>query len=156
MAFISVGSRGLEAVRDRLKAYGDKADTAIRKGVAETALAIQAKAKRNLTDDGTVDTGSLRQRIIVRFWKDGRAATVEAATAYAEAVEYGAKFSKMPPSSALDAWARRHGLPNGFVVARAIQRRGFLKPRPFLIPAWREESARLVERIEARLKREQG
>ncbi len=37
-----------------------------------------------------------------------------------------------PPPAALDDWAQRHGFPNGFIVARAIYRRGGLAPRKFL------------------------
>lgn len=32
----------------------------------------------------------------------------------------------------LELWARRHGFPNGFLVARAIGRRGGIKPRRFM------------------------
>lgn len=37
-----------------------------------------------------------------------------------------------PPPAALEGWARRHGIPNGFLVARAIWRRGGLRPRRFM------------------------
>ena len=45
-----------------------------------------------------------------------------------------------PPSDALERWASRHGFGpgGGFVVARAIGRRGGLKPREFLTGAFRE------------------
>jgi hypothetical protein len=43
----------------------------------------------------------------------------------------------------LEAWAASHGLPNGFVVARAIARRGGLRPRRFL----REALAEATEAI---------
>tara|TARA_Y100000310_G_C20640864_1_gene793817 strand:+ start:1144 stop:1659 length:516 start_codon:yes stop_codon:yes gene_type:complete len=43
-----------------------------------------------------------------------------------------------PPPAALDLWAQRHGLPNGFVVARAIARRGGLRPKRFLRSSFSE------------------
>lgn len=60
-----------------------------------------------------------------------------------------------PPSSALDPWARAHST-TGFLVARAIGRRGGLEPRRFLrdavkdserrIPGWLATAAREMER----------
>jgi hypothetical protein len=38
----------------------------------------------------------------------------------------------------LELWAKRHGFPNGFVVARIIGRRGGLKPRRYLRDAFRD------------------
>lgn len=59
-----------------------------------------------------------------------------------------------PPASALEPWATAHGL-DAFLVARAIGRRGGLKPRRFLrnavdasearIPGWLAQAARQME-----------
>jgi hypothetical protein len=63
-----------------------------------------------------------------------------------------------PPSAALEPWARAHGYGpgGGFLVARAIGRRGGLEPRRFLrnaakdserkIPGWLATAAREMER----------
>jgi hypothetical protein len=45
-----------------------------------------------------------------------------------------------PPPKALDNWAKQHGLPNGFVAARAIWQAGGLEPRRYMRQA--EEDAR--------------
>ena len=49
-----------------------------------------------------------------------------------------------PPPSALDTWARRHGIPSGFLVARAIFRRGGLKPRRFLQGAIEKNTSKIA------------
>ncbi len=93
-------------------------------------LSIESEAKP-LTP---VDTGRLRGSITSRIdsspipmW-----ATVGTNVAYGQAVHDGAR-AHFPPPSALEGWARRHGFGEngGFLVARAISRRG-TKARPFL------------------------
>jgi len=55
-----------------------------------------------------------------------------------------------PPPDALETWARRHGMPpgSGFIVARAIFRRGGLKPRRFLQGAFEENKDSITGYIE--------
>jgi hypothetical protein len=66
----------------------------------------------------------------------------------ARAMEYGTgrqgdkevshKDHHWPPGGALGLWAKRHGGASGYAVAAAIGKRGGLRPRPFLRPAFRE------------------
>lgn len=51
-----------------------------------------------------------------------------------------------PPGAALDRWAELHGLrpKAGFLVARAISRRGGLAPRPFLRPALQDSLGQIA------------
>lgn len=48
-----------------------------------------------------------------------------------------------PPGPALDGWAQRHGFENGWAVARAIAKRGGLRPRRMLRDAWEDLRGRL-------------
>lgn len=72
----------------------------------------------------------------------------------AEAMEFGTGLLSdgpnrsgvrhVPPPAALDGWARRHGIAGGgFVVARAIARRGGLKPRRYLRGAVKDTEPRI-------------
>lgn len=49
-----------------------------------------------------------------------------------------------PPPEALEVWARRHGIASGFIVARAIFRRGGLRGRKFLERGFNRNRARIV------------
>lgn len=51
-----------------------------------------------------------------------------------------------PPAAALEVWANRHGT-TGFLVARAIGRRGGLKPRKFLQKAFDQNREKIIELI---------
>lgn len=62
-------------------------------------------------------------------------------------VETGRKPGKYPPIAALAGWARRHGIENPFLVARAIARRG-IKPHPYIEPAWHRHQATIVRMFE--------
>jgi len=82
-----------------------------------------------------VDTNRLRSgigyrlvpnypRLVVRV----QTSTVGGSLGYARSVHNGTR-PHWPPPGALDDWARRHGIPNGYLVARVIAARGtFAKP----------------------------
>lgn len=98
------------------------------------ALNVAAEAQRR----APVDTGNLRRRIHVtgpHRGERGPAWDVVADVHYAGFVHDGRRPGRMPPSSALAGWARRHGVAGGeYVIARAIAARG-IPPRPFLVEA---------------------
>lgn len=136
---IQVQIVGLEKLVGKLK--GDALLGApLRKAFTDSAALLEREAKLR----APVDTGGLRSRIThavdgapVPLW--GKMGTN---VFYAPYMEFGTgtmaegKGGKggrhQPPSGALDLWARRHGIPSGFLVARAIGRRGGLKPRRYL------------------------
>lgn len=101
-----------------------------------------------------VDTGRLRASIVPEVRVQGKdvMGVVGSNVFYAPYMEFGTgAFGKggshFPPPSALDVWARRHGLPNGFVVARAIWRRGGLKGRKYLQRAFEQNKGRIQQLI---------
>ena len=67
---------------------------------------------------------------------------------YAPHMEYGTTHTKMPPPGALDVWARRHGIPSGFLVARAILRRGGLRARRFMQKAFDQHKREVKPNLE--------
>ena len=152
--------RGTAAVVQFLDQFGTKVGLGAVRLINRAGLAIQRDARRA----APVDTGYLRNRIVLNFSKGGLVADVLADTPYARDVEDGTgtaaghgPFRAMPPSSALADWARRHGMPGaGFVIARAIYRRGGTKPRPFLTPAFERHSADLFYKLNQLIKRTAG
>ena len=74
-------------------------------------------------------------------------------TGYGPAMEYGTNALSEKPSMTgavpfptgpeLETWAKRHGFPNGYIVAAIIKNRGGLKPRRFLRGAFAAGKAQI-------------
>lgn len=148
MANVEVHIKGADALAKKFAEFSGKAEDRIKRLINRASINTQRKAKRLVK----VDTGTLRSRINIVIYDDGLAADIHADTDYASHVEHGTTHNKMPPPKALDRWAKRHGIPSGYIVARAILAKGGLKPHPFLIPPFREEVDKLRKdvRIEIR------
>jgi len=101
-----------------------------------------------------VDTGRLRASIVPSVTADGNEVrgVVGSNVFYAPYMEFGTgTFGKggrhWPPSGALETWAKKHKIPSGFLVARAIGLRGGLKPRRYLRDAFDANKARIRRMI---------
>ena len=141
---IKVRISGVKETIAKMDAYGNRKEQAIKNIVKESALNIEATAKKR----APVDTGRLRSSINSNFTNDGYTAEVIAATFYAIYVEYGTS-PHFPPVAALRGWAKRHGA-NPWAVARGIARRG-TPAQPFLYPSFMQEKPRFVSRIKAEM-----
>jgi hypothetical protein len=64
------------------------------------------------------------------------------------------KGSHFPPSAALNLWARNHGIPSGYLVARAIARRGGLRARRWLRDVPTQAKTRIVSGALSQLAKE--
>jgi len=103
-----------------------KMDASILKGPLKKLLnSVSFGAMATIKELTPVDTKNLRDSIhatidssSVPLW--GKVSTN---VLYANYVEEGTK-PHFPPPAALDVWAQRHGFESGFVVARAIARKG--------------------------------
>lgn len=114
-----------------------------------SAIRVQGKARER----APVDTGLMRNEIVYEvdpgslplyakvgllnaaqgspLWFKGRAMEFGTGSAGDSSVSH--KSVHWPPAAALDTWAQRHGvIGGGFVIARAIARRGGLVARKFL------------------------
>ncbi len=92
--------------------------------------------KNNLEDNGSVDTGALINSInyyvkdnVLVITYDDYGDYVDSGT---RGTETGLPNRKMPPITAIQGWATRHGM-NPWVVAKNIQKWG-TEPRPWLNP----------------------
>lgn len=108
------------------------------------AIKVQGVARERTP----VDTGGLRNKIMYEVTPDtARVGFLNASEgselfAQARAMEYGTGTAgdpevshtagHFPPPAKLEVWASRHGFASGFIVARAIARRGGLKARRML------------------------
>lgn len=120
-----------------------------RDAVNESALSIQAAAKKNITDSAAVDTGQLRASIKIESFKDGFARRVGSDVKHAPFIEFGTgPRKKFPPLEPIRRWCRRHRIPESaaFAIARAIKMRG-TPARPFLYPAYEQERPQFIARM---------
>jgi HK97 gp10 family phage protein len=120
----------LQSIRRVLPEYAAKA-------VSAHAIAVQARAKQNISDIPAVDTGRLRSSIKIQG--SGISARVGSDVNYAPSIEFGTR-PHFPPLEPIRQWCRRHQLPEGiaYVIARKIARNG-TPAKPFLFPAFEAE-----------------
>lgn len=139
---MNVTIKGLDKVLSKLDA--SLIDVPLQKFFNRATLTVANKTKQNTP----VDRGLLRVRILTEVnSREAKVGWLEAQPGsdlfyQARAMEYGTgsqgdpdvshKAGHFPPPAALDLWAARHGFASGFIVARAIARRGGLKPRRML------------------------
>lgn len=118
----------------------------------QSVLWVQNDAKR----EAPVDTGRLRASITpeVNVRNENIVEGIVGSNVeYAPYMELGTgvfagNAAYFPPPSALDVWARRHGMGSGYMVALAIFRAGGTKPRRFLQTGFEKNQDRIIKRFE--------
>ncbi len=124
------------------------ATTAVKSAVAKSTLSIHRRARQKLTQEKAVDTG--RALSSIRFLILGLYGQVSVDADYGKWIEFGTG-PHFPPPAALAGWARRHGMAGmEFVIARKISQEG-TPARPFLYPAYAEETPAFQAAIAAAL-----
>lgn len=147
MAEIKIeGLRELKADFAEVKRRAGEGST---RGLQEAGLEIVAEAKKNLNQNKTNNTGTLRASGKVQTDREGVDAgffSNGSGEGYASYVEYGRgptqKAGQIPLRTTLKAWVHRKlGVPYGkeletatFLIARKIHRKG-TKAQPFFAPA---------------------
>ena len=116
----------------------------------KAGLLIEGKAK----EMAPIDLGMMRVSISYRI--EGNSVLIGTDIPYATFMEFGRPPGKGPPISAIEGWAKRHGI-DPFLVQRAIKRRGipvgtvdnplftYGTYRPFLRPAAHRSVTRIKE-----------
>lgn len=146
---MEVKIEGLNELRANFDKTVRKVDAEAIKGLQAAGLEIVAEAKRNLNQNKTNNTGTLRASGKVQKDNDGVDAgffSEGSSEGYASFVEYGRGPTKqagqIPLRTTLKAWVHRKlGIPYGkeldsatFLIARKIHRKG-TKAQPFFTPA---------------------
>ena len=129
----------------------------VKAAVGDMALKIQKRAKMYLRTLQTQDTGHLSTSILAEFSEWGKIEAEIGPTAkYGPYVEFGTgvfgpkgmRLQKMPPPDALEAWARHHGFDSAWPVCKAILKRGVLRARPYLAPAYDDFEGEVLIRLQ--------
>lgn len=124
------------------------ATTGVKAAVAKSTLSIHRRARQKLTAEKAVDTG--RALASIRFLILGLFGQVSVDADYGKWIEFGTG-PHFPPPASLAGWARRHGMAGmEYVIARGIAEHG-TPARPFLYPAFAEESPAFQAAIAAAL-----
>jgi HK97 gp10 family phage protein len=129
----------LKGMDDLLKELDrQKSKTAlVRQEVLASALQIKNQAQDNARALKAIDSGNLRNSIIAETTPNGLSAEIGPQAPYGHYVEFGTRHTtKMPPLEALEDWARKHGFKSAWPICRAILKRGGLRARPYLNPAF--------------------
>lgn len=148
---IRVTVKGVSETLSLFKSLPDRLLLALLQAMREVAIDIQSRAKVN----APVFRGLLRVSILRSVSVDDRriVGRVGSALTYAPVVEYGRASGWFPPVNELRIWARRKlgDERAGFLVARAIKKRGF-KAQPYLLPALEAAKPRVQLIFDARIK----
>src|SRR5262252_1899371 len=126
----------------------------MRRTLQASLLLIEADARTLAPQDTRRLSGSINNQITGTF--PSLVGEVGPDVRYGRFVEFGRRAgARMPPVDALLGWVQRHfHAPRArvtqntlrgeaFALARAIQRRG-IPPRPFMLPAYQRNEARIV------------
>jgi len=141
---VSLELKGMKEVEKEVMKIAGKTKE-VRQEIAESSLKIQKKAKERLVDYKAVDTGHLRNSIIVEFAFNGDHAEIGPTAPYGPYVEYGTR-PHFPPPDALEHWARHHGFESAWPICKIIAKRG-LKARPYLMPSYEEVKDKFFENL---------
>lgn len=148
---IRVTVRGVSETLSLFRQLPDRLIFALLRAMREVAIDIQSRAKIN----APVFRGLLRVSILQSVnAENGRiVGRIGSALRYAPVVEYGRTTGWFPPVSELRIWARRKlgDERAGFIVARAIKRRGFTA-QPYLLPALEAAKPRVQLIFDSRIK----
>ena len=140
---IEVDIRGLEeAQRKAEQVVTEMFGPPMLEAMRDSTLYVQRDARRY----APVDTGRLRASITpsIRSDKTGIQGVIGSNVVYAPYMELGTR-PHWPPISALETWARRHGM-SAYQVALAIATRG-TKARRYLQRAIEDNASRIYRRI---------
>ena len=139
---IKVELKGSKELSDLLKRVPKEKEAEVKVEVGDIALKIQARAKLYLRAQRAIDTGNLRNTILVEFSPTKIEYEIGPTAPYGPYVEYGTK-PHFPPMEALEAWVRHHGFESAWPICKAISERG-LEARPYLTPAYEDYEAELL------------
>jgi len=138
MATFNLRLEGLETAIRNIKSYQGAKKAEIVQELDRTALAIESGAKRNLTRNGSVDTGRLRSSVVRQATGEYQR-TTGTNVEYAAGVEFGTRAHVIRPKNA-------KALKTPFGFFKKVNHPGS-RPKPFLFPAAEAERQRFINNL---------
>lgn len=159
---LSINNRELKKSINQVRRWGGKTLDACDKEVLKATVNTAADAQQNIKDNGSIATSNLINSISSRMDKIKNTGFVSVNAVYGAAVEFGRKAGGMPPIAPLITWVKKKGLAEkpkeitsiAYAIAKTIAKNG-TTAKPFLIPAWKRNAARLQVNLR-RVLRESG
>lgn len=133
---VTVTIEGLERLQAGVVAAPATLEREVRAGMVASSKIVEATQREMAPKFSGTLIGSIASTITAT------SATIGPRAPYAQYVERGRGPGKPPPVSAVEPWARAHGI-DPFLLARAIGRRG-TKPHPFVQPSLERNVSRIV------------
>lgn len=138
MMNVRVEYEDLENLGIRIKTKSSKYDSQLNDLIKKTVLSIEREAKKNLTSNGSVDTGHLRRMIGTKV-KDGEGEVHTSNLKYAIFVEKGTKAHIIKAKNKKYLYWQGASHP-----VKQVNHPGS-KEKPYLIPAFKEEVPKFLE-----------
>lgn len=154
--FIKVSMRGeIETQKRLVQAVADLKGQPMKDAMTTATLLVERDAKIGAPVDMGILRASLTHELRVSGLGKQQAlqGVVGSAKPQALWMEMGTGLPagharvKFPPPSAFEVWARRHGFASGYIVARAIWKRGGLEPRRYLQKAFDKNRQAIISLI---------
>lgn len=139
---INVDTSEVNNLASRIRANASKT-TKVREAVTKSTLSVEARAKKNLTDNRSVDTGHLRRSITHKFsYSSNIEGIVHASNVkYAKWVEDGTRPHTIRPKTKKALYWQGASRPVKFV------RHPGSAAKPYLVPALEDEKESFINNL---------
>ena len=139
MSSITVDTRDLTKFKATIDKFSSKAYKGAQEAVRKSTLNVENYAKSNLTKNGSVDTGLLRNSINSKI--NSLEGTVSTNTKYAIFVEEGTKSHTIKPKSKRFLYWKGASHP-----VKEVRHPGS-KAKPYMIPAFEKEIPNFLKEL---------
>jgi phage gpG-like protein len=139
MSSFTIDTSELTKFKVTIDKYSSKAYSGAREAVRKSTLNIEKYAKSNLTKNGSVDTGLLRNSINSNI--DSLRGTVSTNTKYAKIVEEGSKPHIIKPKKKKFLYWKGASHP-----VKEVKHPGS-KAKPYMIPAFEKEIPNFIKEL---------
>ena len=138
---LKISEADMARARKGISLARERVTEGVIKALTRNAFRIEAEAKQNLTDNGSVATGTLRRSI--RAFPAGLDTAVSTNVEYAEFVEHGTAPHVIRPTNAK---ALRFQTSSGVVFATKVNHPG-TRAKPFMHPAYEKNRPQLIKEL---------
>lgn len=159
MITIRLDPKDVRRTVGKIELLKGKYKDAVNRAIASAALKVESAAKKNLTANGSVDTGNARAKTLHSLNPAEIEGVVKTAAKYGAVIEFGRRPGTFPPVEPIRLWVRRKLKVQAadvkgvaYLVGRKIKQQG-IKPRPYLEPAFNDNLDPFRNRLKLEIKK---